>query len=216
MTKRFKSILEWFFCILIAFVLSIIIKYYIGTPTVVEQSSMYPTLYEKDRLILNRFSRTIKEEPIRGTIITFEAPSIKKYTNSENIDLNNPIARYEKEPDSWWEKFTYYTLEIGKQSYIKRVIALQGEYVQIQNGKVYINGDELKEEYLIPGTETPDSVSGGIPFCDFIVPEGCVFALGDNRANSLDCREFGCIPIDKIESKVWIRFYPFNKIGKVN
>jgi signal peptidase I len=41
------------------------------------------------------------------------------------------------------------------------------------------------------------------------------FAMGDNRSHSTDCRSFGCIPVNKIESKVWIRFWPFNKFGKV-
>ena len=39
--------------------------------------------------------------------------------------------------------------------------------------------------------------------------------MGDNRSASSDCRAFGCIPVDKIESKVWIRFWPFDKFGKV-
>lgn len=53
-------------------------------------------------------------------------------------------------------------------------------------------------------------------YSDLIVPENCVFAMGDNRAGSTDCREFGCIPLDKIEGKVWIRFWPFNLFGKVD
>lgn len=52
-------------------------------------------------------------------------------------------------------------------------------------------------------------------FYDVTVPDGYVFAMGDNRVKSKDCREIGCIPIEKIESKVWIRFWPFNKFGKI-
>jgi len=51
---------------------------------------------------------------------------------------------------------------------------------------------------------------------DFVVPEGYIFAIGDNRTQSKDCREFGCIPIEKIEGKVWIRFWPFDVFGKVD
>ena len=40
--------------------------------------------------------------------------------------------------------------------------------------------------------------------------------MGDNRGQSMDCRKFGCIPIEKIESKVWIRFWPLNLFGKVD
>ena len=81
------------------------------------------------------------------------------------------------------------------------------------NGKVYINGEELQEDYLAEGITT--NPAGGANFLDFIVPENCVFAMGDNRRESTDCRAFGCIPLEKIESKVWIRFWPFDLFGKV-
>jgi len=212
---KVKNILEWVFCIVVAFVLALLIKYFIGTPTVVEQESMKPTLIEEHRLLLNRWGRTIKKMPERGDIITFEAPSnVRENIQEEDIDFNNPVAKYENEPTSLWGKFTYYVLEIGKNSYIKRVIGLPGEHVQIKDGKVYINGEELQEDYLPEGVETranyPDEY-----FLDLVVPENSVFAMGDNRGRSTDCRKFGCIPLEKIESKVWIRFWPFDLFGKV-
>lgn len=215
-SDRAKNILEWIFCIVVAFVLALLIKYFIGTPTVVQQESMKPTLIEDQRLLLNRWARTIKQMPQRGDIITFEAPSdVRDYTiREEDIDLSNPIAKYENEPTSWWGKFTYYVLEIGKESYIKRVIALPGEHIEIKDGKVYINGEELQEDYLAEGVET-GPISNYDYYLDLIVPENCVFAMGDNRRHSTDCRKFGCIPLEKIESKVWIRFWPFNLFGKV-
>ena len=73
--EKVKNVLEWIFCIVIAFVLAILIRYYIGTPTIVQQVSMWPTLQEDQRLILNRWVRTTKQMPERGDIITFEAPS---------------------------------------------------------------------------------------------------------------------------------------------
>lgn len=200
-----KEVLEWIWCIVIALILALLIRYFVGTPTIVKQPSMYPTLKQNQRLILNRLSRTLKETPERGDIITFEAPS-KSYAESTK-------ASYDNEPTGWFSKFTYYVLEINKMSYIKRVIALPGEHVQITDGKVYINGEELQEEYLQEGviTETKNPY-----LTDFIVPEDCIFAMGDNRLQSSDCRVFGCIPIDKVESKVWIRFWPLNLFGKVD
>lgn len=211
--EKVKNVLEWIFCIVIAFVLAILIRYYIGTPTIVQQVSMWPTLQEEQRLILNRWVRTTKQMPERGDIITFEAPSKKVYASSDEIDWNYPVAKYENEPTNWWGKFVKYVLEIGKDSYIKRVIALPGEHLEIKDGKVFINGEELQEDYLLDNVKTTASEYGY--FVDLVVPENCIFAMGDNRGQSTDCREFGCIPLEKVESKVWIRFWPLNLFGKV-
>ena len=210
LSDRTKDILEWIVCILIAFVLALLIRYFIGTPTIVKQSSMYPTLVQNQRLILNRWSRTTKQMPERGDIITFEAPS-ETYVSADEFD-NNVIARYNNEPTNWFSKFVYYVLEINKESYIKRVIGLPGDHVQIKDGKVYINNEELDEPYLQEGVTTN---MGNQIFSDLVVPENCVFAMGDNRDHSTDCRSFGCIPLEKIEGTVWIRFWPLNLFGKV-
>ena len=90
---------------------------------------------------------------------------------------------------------SYYVLDINRESYIKRLIALPGEHVVIKDGKVYINNEELKENYLQDGVQT--ELKHGIGFDDFIVSENCIFAMGDNRAGSMDCRDFGCIPLEK-------------------
>lgn len=208
---KVKEILEWVYCVVIAVVLALLVRYYIGTPTIVQQPSMYPTLKSGHRLILNRTIRTFKKTPNRGDIITFEAPS-KVYVSSAEADLQNPVAEYNHNINGIFSKFRYYVLEIGKDSYIKRVIGLPGDSVKIENGKVYINGEELQEDYLQDNVVTED-LDG--PYTDIVVPEGCVFVMGDNRAQSTDSRRFGCIPIEKIESKVWIRFWPFDLFGKV-
>ena len=207
-----KEILEWVYCIIIAVVLALLVRYFVGTPTIVKQPSMYPTLKENQRLWLNRWDRTWKKMPQRGDIITFEAPS-EMYLTESQIESNDVTAKYEDEPKSLVGKFVYYVLEISKTSYIKRVIALPGEHVEIKDGKVYINGEEFKEDYLQPGVVT-DLTKGELS--DFVVPENSVFAMGDNRSQSTDCRAFGCIPLEKIESKVFIRFWPLNLFGKVN
>lgn len=203
-----KEVLEWTYCIVIAIVLALLIRYFIGTPTIVKQPSMYPTLKQDQRLWLNRWNRTIHKMPERGDIITFEAPSVTFIS-----DASNPIAVYDKEPQGLFGKFAYYVLEAGKISYIKRVVALPGEHVEIKEGKVFINSKELKEDYLQPGVVT-DVVRGTLS--DFTVPENCVFAIGDNRSQSTDCRAFGCIPLEKVESTVAFRFWPFDTFGAVN
>ena len=149
--------------------------------------------------------------PERGDIITFEAPS-SNYISAYDADLENPIAKYENEPEGIWNRFCFYVLEINKTSYIKRVIGLPGDHLKIENGKVYINGNELQETYLQEGVIT-DDLNGA--FTDIVVPENTVFVMGDNRGQSTDSRRFGCIPLEKIESKVLFRFWPLNVFGKV-
>lgn len=212
MSERTKDILEWVYCIVIAVVLALLVRYFIGTPTIVKQPSMYPTLKENQRLILSRVGRTLKKMPQKGDIITFEAPSKSLITQNE-YDSQNPVAVYENEDRGWFGNFTYKFLEIGKMSYIKRVIALPGDHVEIKEGGVYINGQKQEEKYLQPGVIT-DSLGGQLT--DFTVPEGYVFAMGDNRSQSTDCRRFGCIPLDKIEGKVKIRIWPLNVFGKID
>lgn len=205
MKLNYKEMLEWGYCIIIAIVLALLVRYYIGTPTIVQQESMYPTLIEGHRLILNRWNRTIGKAYERGDIITFEAP-----TNQSVESQDNPVAIYANEPKGIFSKFVYYVLELNKRSFIKRVVGLEGEHVQIKDGKVFINGNELKEDYL-----QPDVITSSTGLTDFIVPEGYVFAIGDNRPKSTDCRVFGCIPIEKIEGKVVLRFWPFNVFGTI-
>ena len=211
--SRLKDIGEWIICILVALVIALAFRYYIGTPTIVQQPSMYPTLQENQRLWLNRWARTTKKMPERGDIITFEAPSTSETVLTTQEIEESPIARYENEPTSIWNKFTYYVLEAGKTSYIKRVIGLPGEHVEIKDGKVYINDEVLEENYLQDGVVT-DNGRGNCT--DIVVPENCVFVMGDNRSQSTDSRCFGCIPLEKIESKVWIRIWPLNLFGKID
>ena len=205
-----KEIWEWIYCIAIAIVVALLVKYFLFTPTVVQMDSMYPTLKQGDRLILNRTVATFKGKLKRGDIITFEAPLKERYLAGE-VDLKNPIAKYDNSKKSLWKKFTYNVLEIGKRNYIKRVIGLPGEHVQISDGKVYIDGNLLNESYLDESVTT--EAPGG--FYDIIVPQNSLFVMGDHRSVSLDSRSFGCVPYDKIESRVSLRFWPLNKFGNV-
>ena len=209
---KIKDIFEWVYCIIIAVALALLVRYYVGTPTMVKQTSMVPTFQPYNRLILNRLYRTLKTEPKRGEIITFEAPSVSE-PDEEEIDINSPVAIYNNEPQGIFSKFIYYVIEFNKTSYIKRVIGLPGEHVQIKDGKVYINGEELQENYL-PEDVITDAGRGG-QFLDIVVPEGTVFVMGDNRGNSGDSRMLGCIPYEKIEGKVVFRFWPLNVFGKI-
>ena len=214
MISTLKEIMEWLICIIIAVVLALLVRYYVGTPTVVQQTSMYPTLKPNERLWLNRWGRTTNKMPERGDIITFEAPSVIRV---QNLDINNPVAKYNYEPEGLFEKFRYYVLEDDalKKSYIKRVIGLPGDYLEIKEGNVYINGEKLEEEYLADGVVTDMAQANNEEVFAITIPENHVFAMGDNRTGSTDCRSFGCIPLEKIEGTVSFRFWPFSEFGGV-
>lgn len=209
MDPKLKNALEWTYCIIIAIIIALAVKYYIGTPTIVRQTSMDNTLKEGQRLWLNRWVRTVNGDYEYGDIVTFEAPSTI-YPSLMDIDFENPVAEYEYEPEGIWEKFEYYVLETNKTSYIKRVIGTEGDHIKIQNNKVYRNCEELQEEYIREGVETL-----GKTYADIVVPKDCLFVMGDNREHSTDSRDFGCIPIEKIESRVAFRFWPLSKFGKI-
>lgn len=97
-----------------------------------------------------------------------------------------------------------------KKKLIKRVIALPGEHIVIRSNEVYINGDRLNETYI----EDVYTVGG----VDMVVPKNSVFVMGDNRPDSLDSRssEVGTVSLGAIIGKVFVRLYPFNKIGSID
>ena len=104
--------------------------------------------------------------------------------------------------------FKYPDDETGKTNYIKRVIGLPGETVNIVDGKVYIDGKELKEDYL---KEEPQGSFG-----PYEVPEKSYFVMGDNRNNSSDARfwENTYVTEDKIIAKAVIKYWPNIKLIK--
>lgn len=92
--------------------------------------------------------------------------------------------------------------------FIKRVIGLPGEKVDVKKGRVYINDQELAEVYIENfGAETYDSVKLG---------DSQYFVMGDNRTNSFDSRSFGPIERKSIIGKAWFRGWPWDKISTFN
>ncbi len=102
----------------------------------------------------------------------------------------------------------------GKKKYaVKRVIATQGQHVIIADGKVSVDGKILSEGY-INGNET---LIGNSLYDDLVVPEGCVYVLGDNRLpdKSRDSRTYGPVNENRIIGKCWLRVFPLDKAGFV-
>ncbi len=97
---------------------------------------------------------------------------------------------------------------------IKRVIAVAGDTIRFdfENGIVYLNGEAIEEDYILEPTVRPENRVSGT---DYLVPEGHVFVMGDNRNNSTDSRDYrvGMVDTDLIMGKAIFRFSPFDKMG---
>ncbi|MBE7472715.1 MAG: signal peptidase I [Anaerolineae bacterium] len=94
------------------------------------------------------------------------------------------------------------------EDYVKRIIGLPGETVEIKAGQVFINGQPLAEPFQpTPGTYTmPNAVT---------VPEGQIFVLGDNRNNSNDSHNWGTLPLENIVGRAWLSYWPPSEWGVI-
>lgn len=95
--------------------------------------------------------------------------------------------------------------------YIKRIIGLPGDKVEIKDGYVYVNSKKIDEDYL-----SPDIFTAATPneFSSLIVPDDCLYVLGDNRSISEDSRYIGPIPMKNLRGHAVFRVYPFNQVKK--
>ncbi len=100
----------------------------------------------------------------------------------------------------------------GEEPYIKRVIAVAGDTIDIddESGRVLLNGKAIEEEYVLGGSTTAKGFEG-----PYTVKDGEVFAMGDNRTWSLDCRQLGPFSTDEIAGEAVFRLFPFKAIGKI-
>jgi len=96
-----------------------------------------------------------------------------------------------------------------KRAFVKRVAALGGETVAVRDGRLYIDGAPVVEEYLPPGVSHRD-------FGPLTVPEGSLFMLGDNRANSDDSRVWGELDEDLVIGKAVAIYWPVNRLSAVH
>jgi signal peptidase I len=95
-----------------------------------------------------------------------------------------------------------------KDAFIKRVIGLPGDKVEVKEGKVYVNDQALQEQYI---EAAPDYQYGPV-----VVPENNYLVLGDNRNNSYDSHYWGFVPRENIIGQAVVRFWPFNRIGSLD
>lgn len=193
--KILRELAEWIIVFATAFILVLILNTAVFATTQVRQSSMKDTLIEGQHLLIEKVSYLFKS-PQRGDIIVFlEDRYPEEYFDRVKIFLQDVSEVFEPA-----ETKTNIRL-------VKRVIGVPGDEIDIRDGKVYVNGDELIENYT-KGVTYPREIQFPLK-----VGEGEYFVLGDNREVSKDSRSFGVIKKSQIEGRAVFRIWPLNKFG---
>lgn len=200
-----KEVWEWFYTIVIALAVVFVIKAFLFDIVRVDGPSMHPTLVHNDRLIVTKLGY----KPAAGDIIILDSAYSDRQEYYEEYEENN-----DKELNFFSKIALYFRLpeNLKRRYYVKRIIGMPGDTVDIKDGQVLVNGEVLDEPYYDGVTSIMDyAISYPVT-----VEEGTVFVMGDNRPNSKDSRssDLGLVPIKAIEGKSQIRIWPFSAIGK--
>ncbi len=173
-----KTIIENVRLVAIALTIAIFVRFFIAEPRFIPSPSMVPTLAVGDRLLVEKVSYHL-HPPTQGDIVVFEPPpQLQEYGYK------------------------------ASQAFIKRVIGLPGQQVQVMQGNVYVDGSPLTEDYILeaPQYEMPP----------IVVPTGQLFVMGDNRNDSNDSHVWGFLPIENVIGRAALRFWPLEKAGTVS
>lgn len=176
--------------VVIAIIIFLLIRHFLFVPVSVEGDSMYPTLHDNDRLILNKI-----EETNRFDIIVFPAPSDPNESGELNASDKQYIKRVIGMPGD----------EIMM---VDETLYVNGEAVN----EPYL---ESVKEKLVPGETLTDNFTLASLTGVEKVPENSYFVMGDNRANSLDSRVFGFIDEPTISGTIDIRIWPLKSFGSL-
>jgi signal peptidase I len=167
-----------------AAVLAFGIRTFVAEARYIPSESMLPTLEVNDRLIIEKVSYKFKD-PDRGEVVVFMPPASAGRCTDPNA--TNPQA--------------------PKDAFIKRVIGLPGDVVEARNGQVFINGNEIAENYI----EAAPNYSYG----PTKVPADSYLVLGDNRNNSCDSHYWGFVPRQNMIGRAMVRFWPPDRMGGI-
>ncbi|MBC7474225.1 MAG: signal peptidase I [Candidatus Sericytochromatia bacterium] len=174
--------------IMVALLIAMFTRSAVAETRLIPSESMLPTLKIDDRLIVEKLSNYV-ESPKRGEVVVFYPPFLEKgrddlYSNVTKIlSLPNHVA------------------------YIKRVIGLPGETIEVKDGNVYINNKVLQESYI---KEKPYYNMPALK-----IPEKELFVMGDNRNNSADSHVWGTLPIKNIVGQAVLKYWPLNRAGSI-
>ena len=187
------------FLIFVALAVAILVKTFVIQAFYIPSESMVPTLEVGDRVFVSKFMFD-GGDVARGDVIVFENPNPGELPDRSGVSsvlhwLGEGIGLAQPE----------------NEDFIKRVIGLPGETIEIKENVVYIEGEPLDEPYL---TEEARSSNGDLE--PTTVPDGEVFVMGDNRGNSADSRYgLGTVPLDRVIGKAFVLIWPPSHVGGI-
>jgi len=185
--KKKSNVKEYIESIIIAILIALFIRTFIICAYKIPSRSMVPTLLVGDHILVNKFLYGVKIPLLRNTIISFREPK-----RGEIVVFIFPNDR--------------------SKDFIKRVIGLGGDTIEIKNKKIFINGKEYSDSYgiysdniIYPATMQPRDNFGPIT-----IPKNSIFVMGDNRDESLDSRFWGFVDLKDVEGKAFIIYWSWN------
>jgi signal peptidase I len=182
-----SEIREWTESIIIALILALVIRTFIVQAFKIPSGSMIPTFEIGDRIFVNKF--------IYGARIPL-------------TDIRLPALRQPQRGDI----IVFVSPETPKKDFVKRLIALEGEMVEIKDGNIYINGEQLEGPVSIRSNYYYNRGDYGKEGEAAAVPKGHYFALGDNSANSRDSRYWGFVSKKNVIGKAILVYWPLSRI----
>lgn len=207
---------EWIYPFVIAIICATLIRLFIVQPFKIPSTSMYPTLKVGDRIFVNKFlygahipftgKYTPKvTDPKRGDIIVFISVTDPVYPDpSEDYRrILGPVFFNVKNKALKWYTQRYL---------VKRLIGLPGDNIEIKDGKIFINGAILEEPSVLKTFNYFNAGDFGADGQVITVPQDSYFLLGDNSANSVDSRFWGVVPRTNIAGKVFLIWWPLDRI----
>lgn len=188
-----KEIFQWVEAFLFAILIALLIRGFVLEPVYVDGPSMEPTLYTGQRLVVYKTGYYFAP-PQRGDIVVLQyQEGITRFIPFlENLPLFKKALPSIREVD-----------------YIKRVIAVPDDTLEIRDGYVYVNGEKIDEPYI----REQGATLGWDIQKPMIIPKNNVFVMGDNRQESRDSRQIGLIEFNRIKGKAVLRIWPLKEFG---
>lgn len=199
-SKKKIEWLEWGKAVVLGAVIAAVIATFIVDIPTVAGMSMYPTLLDKDRVMVWKFPYSLvmhHDSTHYGDVVIIDSRVWRHRSFKDHLNDNKIAALVD------------FIVKGDKNEilYIKRVIGKEGDHLTFTtDGKLIRNGQEIEEGYIseVEGVEQK--------FLSVEVPKGYVYVTGDNRGNSVDSREFGPVPVENIVGIALLRMGPFGKI----